>query len=54
LICRECGTTTEIEAGEVEAWAKSIAQKNGYADPQHIVDIFGTCPSCHSGVAPSP
>jgi Fur family ferric uptake transcriptional regulator len=54
LICRVCGATTEIEAGEVEAWAKSIAAEHGYGDPQHIVDIFGTCQSCQSGVAPSP
>ena len=51
LICRECGTTTEIEAGQVEAWARSIAAQHGYGDPQHIVDIFGTCPACLSRVA---
>ena len=54
LICRVCGATTEIEAGEVEAWAKSIAAEHGYGDPQHIVDIFGNCQICQSGVAPSP
>lgn len=52
LICRGCGSTTEIEAGEVEAWAKKVAAEHGYGDPQHVVDIFGTCPSCTSGVAP--
>jgi Fur family ferric uptake transcriptional regulator len=52
LICRDCGSTTEIEAGEVEAWAKKIAAEHGYGDPQPVVDIFGTCPSCRSGVAP--
>jgi Fur family ferric uptake transcriptional regulator len=51
LICRDCGTTTEIEATAVEAWAKTVASDHGYAEPQHIVDIFGTCPSCSTGVA---
>ena len=46
LICRECGKTTEIEASSVEKWAHRVAADNGYANPQHVVDIFGTCPSC--------
>lgn len=51
LICRACGQTTEIEASAVEAWAKRVASDHGFSDPQHIVDIFGTCPSCASRVA---
>jgi len=46
LICRQCGVTTEVEAGEIEVWAGSVAAKYGYSNPQHIVDIFGVCPSC--------
>ena len=46
LICRHCGVTTEVEAGEIEVWAGSVAAKYGYSHPQHIVDIFGVCPSC--------
>jgi Fur family transcriptional regulator, ferric uptake regulator len=52
LICRECGVTKEIEAHAVEDWAKQIAQTHGYADPQHIVDIFGTCEACQAGLPP--
>jgi Fur family ferric uptake transcriptional regulator len=51
LLCRECGKTTEIEASAVESWAQKVASEHGYSDPQHIVDIFGTCPACRSGVA---
>jgi Fur family transcriptional regulator, ferric uptake regulator len=51
LICRACGQTTEIEASAVEAWAKQVATEHGFTDPQHIVDIFGTCRSCAIGVA---
>ncbi len=51
IICRECGLTKEIEASAVEAWAKAVAAEYGYADPQHIVDIFGTCGACQPRVA---
>lgn len=51
LICRQCGQTTEIEASAVEAWAKQVAAEHGFTDPQHIVDIFGTCRPCVTGVA---
>ncbi len=51
IICRECGRTKEIEASAVEAWAKAVAAEHGYADPQHIVDIFGTCGACQPRVA---
>lgn len=51
IICRECGLTKEIEASAVESWAKAVAVEHGYADPQHIVDIFGTCGACQPRVA---
>jgi Fur family ferric uptake transcriptional regulator len=46
LICRTCGTTVEIEADEVEAWAQNVAAQHGFTRPQHIVDVFGYCPEC--------
>lgn len=46
LICRECGTTVEIEADAVEAWARSVASRYGYTEPEHIVDVFGRCADC--------
>ena len=48
LICRACGLTVEIEADEVEAWAKSVASQHGFTEPNHIVDVFGLCPDCTS------
>jgi Fur family ferric uptake transcriptional regulator len=51
LICRECGSTNEIEATAVEAWARQTALDHGFTEPQHIVDIFGICPQCQRGVA---
>jgi Fur family ferric uptake transcriptional regulator len=46
LICRSCGVTVEIEADEVEQWAKDVAAKHGFTQPNHIVDVFGLCADC--------
>ena len=46
LICRNCGTTVEIEADAVEQWAQQVAAQHGFTQPQHIVDVFGLCPAC--------
>ena len=46
LICRSCGTTVEIAADEVEAWAQSVAAQHGFTQPRHVVDVFGYCPDC--------
>lgn len=51
LICRNCGLTVEIEADEVEEWARSIAAKHGFTEPNHIVDVFGLCASCSAAPA---
>lgn len=46
LICRTCGQAEEIEAVAVEQWAKSIAAEHGYTHTEHVVDVFGMCPTC--------
>jgi len=46
LICRNCGKTVEITADEVEAWARDVAAKHGFREPQHVVDVFGICSDC--------
>jgi len=46
LICRSCGRTVEISAEPVEQWARGVAAEHGFAEPEHVVDIFGTCPQC--------
>lgn len=52
LICRGCGLTVEIEAHAVESWAHDVARDHGFEDPQHIVDIFGTCRECRGVATP--
>lgn len=46
LICRNCGRAVEIEASDVEQWARATAAKHGFTQAEHVVDIFGLCASC--------
>jgi Fur family transcriptional regulator, ferric uptake regulator len=46
LICRRCGRTVELEAAEVERWARQVAAAHGFVEPEHVVDIFGLCADC--------
>lgn len=48
LICRRCGLTREISADPVEMWAAEVAAAHEFTQPQHVVDVFGLCPSCTS------
>jgi len=51
LICRSCGTTAEVEAEPVEAWARAVAAQHGFTAPAHVVDVFGMCPECSAEAA---
>jgi Fur family ferric uptake transcriptional regulator len=46
LVCRSCGATVEVEGPAVETWADKIANKHGYTDIDHTLEIFGTCTRC--------
>jgi Fur family ferric uptake transcriptional regulator len=46
LICRNCGTTVEVEGPAVERWADRLAAEHGFTDVSHTLEIFGTCPRC--------
>jgi Fur family transcriptional regulator, ferric uptake regulator len=48
LVCRRCGRTEEIEGRAVERWAGEVADKHGYAEVDHTVELFGVCPACAS------
>lgn len=51
LICRNCGLTVEIEATDVEDWARRVAANNGFTQPSHVVDVFGLCAACTESAA---
>jgi Fur family ferric uptake transcriptional regulator len=46
LVCRECGLTVEVHGSAVERWTRSIAERNGFSDVSHTLDIFGLCRDC--------
>lgn len=46
LICRGCRRTVEVDSVAVERWAATIAEDNGFADVEHVVEVFGTCADC--------
>ncbi|MBC7632718.1 Fur family transcriptional regulator [Aeromicrobium sp.] len=48
LVCRSCGQTVEVEGPTVERWADAVAEKNGFHDVAHTLEIFGTCNTCKS------
>jgi Fur family ferric uptake transcriptional regulator len=46
LVCRSCGRTEEIEGRAIERWAGEVAERYGYAEVDHTVELFGRCPHC--------
>ena len=46
LICRNCGETRELSAQVVEDWARQVGSEHGFADIEHVVDLFGLCADC--------
>lgn len=46
LVCRTCGRTVEVDGPAVERWAQSTAERHGFVDVGHTVEIFGTCADC--------
>jgi Fur family transcriptional regulator, ferric uptake regulator len=46
LVCRACGSTVEIQGGDVEAWAAEVAHEHGFSDVSHTIEIFGICSDC--------
>ena len=43
FVCRVCGRSVEVDGPEVEAWAELVAEKHGYTEISHTVELFGRC-----------
>jgi Fur family transcriptional regulator, ferric uptake regulator len=55
LICRRCGTLTELpEGGEIAQVQGEVAQRSGYSQLEHEVVFFGLCPHCQTLPAKTP
>ena len=46
LVCRSCSKAVEIQGPAVERWADQIADKHGFTDVSHTVEVFVTCTDC--------
>jgi Fur family ferric uptake transcriptional regulator len=46
LTCRQCGRTVEVQAPEVERLASDIATTHHFTNPEHTLEIAGTCATC--------
>jgi Fur family transcriptional regulator, ferric uptake regulator len=46
LVCRRCGAAEEIDAPAVESWASEMAERHGFTEISHTVEIFGVCRAC--------
>ena len=46
LICRQCGTSVEVEGRVVEQWAEKVAAEAGFTVMDHTVELSGLCPRC--------
>ena len=49
LICRQCGTSVEVEGRMVEQWAEKVAAEAGFTAMDHTVELSGLCPRCTGG-----
>ncbi len=46
LVCKQCGSTVEIEGSAIERWTKAMAEEHGFREVGHTAEIFGICPAC--------
>lgn len=49
LICRQCHSTSELDAGPVHATLEKSAQAIGFSIEQETVEVTGLCPNCRDG-----
>ena len=50
LVCRTCRTTVEVDSAAVERWARGVGEEHGFADVEHVVEVYGTCARCAAQV----
>jgi Ferric uptake regulator family len=41
LVCRSCGYAIEITGPAAKRWADALAERHGYADITHTLEVFG-------------
>lgn len=46
LICRVCGRTVELAGEEFESWLGRMAERHGFAELDHALEVYGRCEGC--------
>ncbi len=44
--CRQCGRTVDFDDGELERAAQRAAQRLGFSDVRHLIEVSGVCRAC--------
>jgi Fur family ferric uptake transcriptional regulator len=53
LICKNCHQSFEFLSSDVEALIEEVAAARKFSASQSVLQIYGTCENCRSGVAPA-
>jgi Fur family transcriptional regulator, ferric uptake regulator len=48
ILCRACGRGVEISSAALEAWLAEVADRHGFGELTHRLDVFGICDVCQS------
>jgi Fur family ferric uptake transcriptional regulator len=54
LICTTCHSSSEFLSSDVESLMEEIAAARNFATTQSVVQIYGTCEACRTGVTAAP
>jgi Fur family ferric uptake transcriptional regulator len=52
LICKECNRSSEFLSSDIEALVEEIADARNFLPRQSVVQIYGVCEQCRTGIAP--
>ncbi|MFH9575782.1 Fur family transcriptional regulator [Streptomyces sp. NPDC017230] len=49
LVCRDCGSSTAVDADPVQRWADNLAETMGFTEVEHTIELTGVCDRCRVG-----
>src|SRR5689334_24652234 len=52
LICKECNRSSEFLSSDIEAIVEDVASARNFLPRQSVVQIYGVCEQCRTGIAP--
>ncbi|MGD2206912.1 MAG: Fur family transcriptional regulator [Anaerolineae bacterium] len=46
LVCRQCGTTVQVEGCDLSTFLTRISRETGYEVEDHLLELIGLCSTC--------